>query len=156
MSDATQAFLVFRVGETLYGLPLTAIQKVFAMAWLTPVAESPKEVRGVLDVHGRVVAIIDPADRLGELHGPIGASSFIVMLNLATAAVGLKVDEVVGLETAALLPPTPETRSPPFLQGHLRTANGLVTVLNPELLLREDVRSTVEAATGAGVVHGAQ
>lgn len=145
MVPASHQFLLFRVNGGLYALPLASVEKVVPMAWLARVTESPAEVCGVLDVHGRLVAIIDPASRLGQPGAPVRVSDQVVLLALAGVEVGFKVDEVVGLDEGELLPPNPEARPPSFLAGHLRSGHGLASVLDPETLLHADLRAAASA-----------
>lgn len=150
MSAPPSQFLLLRVNGGLYALGLPVVEKVVPMAWLERVTESPDDVRGVVDVHGRLVAVIDPAGRLGQPPTPARVSDFIVLLALPGVQVGFKVDEVVGLEQGLVVPPNGEAHPPAFLQGHLRTPHGLASVLDADLLLHGELRSAAEALGKAG------
>ena len=56
----TRQIVVGRLGERHIGLPTEAVSRVVRMAALTPLPGSPAGVVGVLDLHGRVLPVVDP------------------------------------------------------------------------------------------------
>ena len=131
---------VFDIGGCWYGLPVEAVAEVLPMAWVTPVPESPPDVAGVLDVRGQVVTIVDPTLRLGLPRRPSRATDFLVLVSLDHEALALRVDGVLGLVSGEITPAPLPAEGPDFLVGHLRTKEGLASVLALDRFLRPDVR----------------
>ena len=138
-------FVVFGIASQRYGIPVESVDAVLPMAWITSVADSPADVCGLVDVHGRLVAVVDPAPRLKAPRVAPAARDFLLLLSQASGAVALKVDEIGGLATAEVRPPPPEVEAPAFVLGHAQAEGGLVTVLDVGRLLRPEVRELVAA-----------
>ena len=63
-SETTQRFLVFRIGDEEYGLPLDAVEEVASLPdRLTRVPKAPPFVEGVMNLRGKVTPIIDQRAR---------------------------------------------------------------------------------------------
>jgi chemotaxis signal transduction protein len=52
------------IGENRYALPAMLISRVLAMAALTPLADAPPGVIGLLNLHGDILPVVDPRPRL--------------------------------------------------------------------------------------------
>ena len=65
-SDAdTREYVTVEVADQLFGIEVTNIHDVFQPQSLTRVPMAPAEVRGVLNLRGRIVTAIDARQRLG-------------------------------------------------------------------------------------------
>ena len=60
-----QQFVTVRVGGSLFGLPIAAVHEVFVPDHVTRVPLAPSEVKGILNLRGRIVTTIDLRDLLG-------------------------------------------------------------------------------------------
>jgi len=56
----------FRLGRQLYALPLDHVERALRMVVVIPVPEAPTWVLGVIDLHGRVVPVVDLRQRFGQ------------------------------------------------------------------------------------------
>jgi len=63
-SSDMQEFVTFYIGEQIFGLPVAEIHEVFHPHSITPVPLSPPEIRGVLNLRGRIVTAIEVRTRL--------------------------------------------------------------------------------------------
>jgi chemotaxis signal transduction protein len=117
--------IVFRVGALVLALPLAAVREVVLPARLSRVPRAPEAVLGIMNLRGRVVAVVDllhalPAEWWAEAHGeappePPGAAlegGRILLLDRGRREVGLLVREVVGIAPA---PEHPTSDHPPLL-----------------------------------------
>ena len=121
--------VVFRLEKSLFALPLSAVREVFpAPGHYTRVPKAPKAVRGVLNLRGRVVTVIELSDLLELPHQ--ARSAKVVMLEFARRELGLLVTEVEGIETLDKLSPAP-LRSK-AVKGVARLGARPVTVLDPD------------------------
>jgi len=55
----TQSFVTFRVADQLFGVPVTRVQDILTPDVVAPVPGAPKEVRGLINLRGRIVTVID-------------------------------------------------------------------------------------------------
>jgi chemotaxis signal transduction protein len=62
---ATRLLLVGRIGAQRYAWPAASVVRVLPMAAVSRVADLPVGVAGLIDVHGEVLAVVDPRPRLG-------------------------------------------------------------------------------------------
>jgi purine-binding chemotaxis protein CheW len=90
--------LAFEVAGQHYGLSLTRVQEVIRVVEITPLPKSPDIVLGVINVQGKVVAVVDIRKRFG-LPGKIdfGLTDQIIIANTRKRAVALVVDSVAGV-----------------------------------------------------------
>lgn len=58
-------FLTFRLHDTVYGVEITRIKEIIEYGGITRIPMTPPSIRGVLNLRGNVVPIIDLAERLG-------------------------------------------------------------------------------------------
>lgn len=137
--------LAVRVGGAEFGIPADRVREVLRPPPLTRVPFAPPGVRGVAQVRGTVLAVVDLGARLGL--EPVGAAGrLVVVWGREREAVGLLVDRVVGLmdeggdeetapdEALAALPPG-------WLAGVAVPESGRrVALLHLERVLGEEAR----------------
>jgi purine-binding chemotaxis protein CheW len=54
-----QSFVTFSVAGQLFGVPVTRVQDILTPDVIAPVPGGPKEVRGLINLRGRIVTVID-------------------------------------------------------------------------------------------------
>jgi purine-binding chemotaxis protein CheW len=130
--------VVFRVASERFALPLAAVREVVLPQ--PPFARVPRSsdaVRGVMNLRGRVVAVVDLAEMVGLAPQPLepGAGQ-VLILEHGKRALGFLIGGVLGVE-----PLTPEDEAKAGLVRGVASANaGAVTVLIPEALASEAAR----------------
>lgn len=102
---ATEQFLLFRIGEEEFGLPIGVVEEVAQLpAKLTPLPKSPAFVLGVMNLRGQVIPVIDQAQRFGAAKSE-GGRRRVIVTRIGELQAGFIVDgvsEVVRVETSAL------------------------------------------------------
>ncbi len=123
--------VIFRVGKDRYALPLAAVREVV----VPPVGHSrvpraPTAVRGVINLRGRVVTVIELRSllRLPETTAP---NQKIILLDRGRRDLGLAVTDVDGIESVEKISPAPG-RPDAAVRGIARVKGLAVTVLDPE------------------------
>jgi purine-binding chemotaxis protein CheW len=128
----TERQVVFRVGAERYALPLSAVREVVPPH--PPFARVPRAggaVRGVMNLRGRVVAVVDLAELMGLPPQPLQAGQGqVLILDREKRALGLLIGLVVGVEP---LEPT-ETPDDGLVYGMATGRTGAVTLLRVESL----------------------
>lgn len=87
--------LLWRVGSERYGVPLSQVREVLAPHPLTRIPSAPAVVRGLANVRGTVVTVLD--GRLLFGYPAEDPAESLIVLALPGRVVGLEVDEVVDL-----------------------------------------------------------
>jgi purine-binding chemotaxis protein CheW len=113
MTDSTSPpdlrVVVFRVGPTLFGLDCRAVQEVLPPMAITPLADAPRFVEGVIEVRGEVVPVVDLRPRLGGAADGFHRRTRLLLVGASTGSVALIVDQVVDVRavSADWLRPSP-------------------------------------------------
>jgi purine-binding chemotaxis protein CheW len=87
-------YVTFTTAGQLFGLPIEHVQDVFTLANITRVPLAGREIAGVLNLRGRIVTVIDLANRL-QLDRPTDASAHMVIgIERGVESFGILVDRV--------------------------------------------------------------
>ncbi|MEL4179788.1 chemotaxis protein CheW [Roseateles sp. PN1] len=107
-ADSKQ-FLTFRVGEEEYGMDILRVQEIRSYEAPTRVANAPQFIKGVTNLRGVIVPIVDLRMRLGQ-SAEYTSFTVTIVLNVCQRIVGIVVDSVSDvLElTAEQIKPRPE------------------------------------------------
>ena len=65
---STLSFVTFEVAGQLFGVPVMKVQDILTPDAIAPVPGGPAEVRGLINLRGRIVTVIDLRTRLGIRH----------------------------------------------------------------------------------------
>ncbi|TGY86941.1 chemotaxis protein CheW, partial [Marinicauda algicola] len=93
-AQASYEYVTVRIGEQLFGVPVTEIREVFSPQGGTPVPRAPEEIAGLLNLRGRIVTAIDARRRLGLPPREKGAACMALGMEPGTELFGILVDEV--------------------------------------------------------------
>src|ERR1700723_3139419 len=86
--------IVFRIGDEEFGVPIGAVQEIIKVGVITPIPDSPVFIKGLINVRGDIVAIIDVRARF-FLSSQEEPSRHIVITKQDGSLFGLMVDEVM-------------------------------------------------------------
>jgi purine-binding chemotaxis protein CheW len=94
--DLIRQFLTFSVAGEMYGVELGATKEIIEYGTLTIVPLTPGFVRGIINLRGRVVPVIDLAARFGSPRTTVNRRTCIVIVELPneTLELGIMVDGV--------------------------------------------------------------
>ena len=134
-------FLTFQLGDGLFATDIRSVREIIQHGPMTAMPLMPHFVRGVINLRGAVVPVIDLQARFGQAPARLGRKSCIVLVEVARAgerlALGLLVDAVnavVEIPAAAIEPPpgfgTAVRRE--FIQAMGRVGQRFVVILAPE------------------------
>jgi purine-binding chemotaxis protein CheW len=105
-------FLTFLLGDEVFAIDILSIKEIIEFRNLTTVPLMPECVRGVLNLRGAVVPVLDLQARFGRAASEVGKRTCIVIVELNTAhgrqVIGVLVDavnEVLDIAHDAIEPP---------------------------------------------------
>jgi len=82
VTQVTQQFLTFRIGNEHYGLELSKTREIIEYGGITEVPLMPSFLRGVINLRGEVVPVIDLAVRLGRKAIEVQRRTCIIVVEL--------------------------------------------------------------------------
>jgi len=139
-------FVTFYVGDLLIGANILQVEEINRQVEVTNVPHVPKSVRGVINLRGDVVTVVDLKTILGLGQTEIGQNTRTVVVNSEGERVGLLVDQVADVVSAR----ESEVDAPP---ANIRGADGRlfkgVHKLEDELLVVLDVGTALASEADA-------
>jgi len=163
-----QQYLTFMLGGETYAMGILAIKEIIEYGNLTEVPRMPQFIRGVINLRGAVVPVIDLSSRFGKQATQVTRRTCIVIVEVAgggemqneTQDVGVMVDAV----NAVLEIPAGEIEPPPSFGANIRAdfINGMgkvngkfVIILNIQHVLSVDEMATLSGMEQSGSVSSA-
>lgn len=150
-------YLTFRLASETYGLPVLTVREIIRLCPVTPVANMPPHVRGVINLRGQVIPIVDLRVRFGL---PVPADhdrTCIVVAQVPAATGGIRpyavivdgVEEVANYGAADIAPPPDfggavDTR---FITGLARRDDGVTTLIDLETIAGTDLQASKPLAS---------
>ncbi len=109
-AQRSEMFLTFMLGGEAYGLSIRAVTEIIGFQNSTPVPDVPPYIRGIINLRGKVIPVMDVRSRFGMEPRDYDARTCIVVVRIDDAAVGLIVDtvcEVVDIKSTEIEDPPP-------------------------------------------------
>ena len=157
-----QQYLTFMLGGEVFAIGILHIKEIIEYGQLTSVPMMPEFIRGVINLRGAVVPVVDLASRFGGGKSEVTKRSCIVILELEadeeTQVIGVVVDavnevlEIAGTDIEP--PPSFGTRiRTDFIQGMGKVQERFVIILNVNnVLSTEDLAILGKAAGGSAAL----
>lgn len=103
-------FLTFRLGQEEYGINILRVQEIRGYENPTRIAHSPAFIKGVINLRGTIVPIVDMRLKFGVGEPSYDEFTVVIILNVASRVVGMVVDSVSDVLTLnpQQIRPTPE------------------------------------------------
>lgn len=142
MSEDTldKKYVVFKLEEEFYGIDIKNVQGIEKVQDFTIVPNAKYYIKGVINLRGEVVPIIDLRKRFGIEEKEIDSNSRIIVVFFSDIQVGILVDsssEVIefGLEDIDSSPSLLETEHEDFVKGIGKEQDRIVILLSTEKIL---------------------
>lgn len=141
--NGAEQFLSFVLGNEEYGMEILKVQEIKGFSALTPIPNMPSYIRGVMNLRGTVVPVVDLRTQFSMAEVEYNQFTVIILVNIREKITGLVVDavtDVFNLNRSAILPPPEfgaqfDTR---FISGVANIGDRLVVLLNIDKLLLDD------------------
>jgi purine-binding chemotaxis protein CheW len=152
-------YLTFTLGEEVFAMDIRTVREIIQHGAMTVVPLMPKFVRGVINLRGAVVPVIDLQSRFGRSTTIVGKKTCVIIFDASRdgekTELGLMVDavsEVIEIQPAQIeLPPQFGTSiQREFIRGMGKVAGEFIVILEPERALDiDDMAQLVEKAATA-------
>ena len=87
-------YLTFRLGDEDYAIEIRYVTEIVGMQRITEVPDMPGYVKGVVNLRGQVIPVIDMRLRFNMIDRPYDERTCIIVINIKNRQVGLVVDTV--------------------------------------------------------------
>jgi purine-binding chemotaxis protein CheW len=141
ISTQTEIQLVaFKLGREEYGISILQVQEIKRMTDITRVPYTPDYIRGVMNLRGSVLPVLDLKKRLGLESNEITDDTRIVIVKVDDLSVGLIVDAVsevmtIGQENIENSQTVVTSVAANYLDGVGKLENRLLILLNLEAII---------------------
>jgi len=140
--DILQIVSFSLLNEVEYGIDILSIHEILKMPAITRLPNSPEFIKGVLNLRGNVLPVVNVRVRFGLPESPRTESTRIIVVEVGSRLIGLLVDEVfqvVRIPKRNVDTPNEliEGVSAEFIDGIGRLKNRLIVLLKLENMLFE-------------------
>jgi purine-binding chemotaxis protein CheW len=131
--EANRELLVFALGKEEYGIDILKVQEIRGYDAVTSIANSPDFIKGVINLRGNIVPIVDLRIKFGLGNVVYDQFTVVIIINVLQRTMGIVVDGVSDVMTLA----TDQLRAAPEFGSVLDTAYilGLGTVEDKMIIL---------------------
>jgi purine-binding chemotaxis protein CheW len=150
-------FCTFYLGDECYGIDILTVREINRQVQITPARGAPASVRGLMNLRGQIVTVIDPAVKLGYPARELKKSTRLVILKTNADLVSLGLgklatnDELAGLwvdrisdvitvteDQIAPAPPDQSGKNDHLLAAVVQLKDQVIRLVDPSALLGQD------------------
>ncbi len=139
----------FAIGDDQYGVDIMAVREIKGWTEITPLPRQPQYVRGVLNLRGIIVPIVDLRCRFGQGLTQATPLHIVIIVHVANKPVGLLADrvlDIVGVDANEIkpVPRVAQAQRLNFLSGLVTHENAMIALIDLPNLLSLPVDETGE------------
>ncbi|MFH1485174.1 MAG: chemotaxis protein CheW [Chloroflexota bacterium] len=155
--DAEEQIVVFQVGKDVYGVSICHVQEIIATQSISRIPLAPERIKGVIDLRGKVIPVVDLRQCLGLSPGDSSKSTRIIVVRVKENTVGIVVDnasEVLRIPAEVVEPPSRVlTRNQTEYFGGIAKISGrLIGLLDLEKVLGPSISDNHATSASKGLV----
>lgn len=144
-------FLTFRLGKEEYGIDILQVQEIRSYEEPMRMVGTPQFIKGVLNLRGVIVPIIDLRIKLGCETAEYDGFTVVIFLNIEGIAVGVVVDAVADVVQLAeeQIKPAPHFEGQvdaAFVRGIASIGQRMLVLINMQALLSASELTVIAAA----------
>ena len=130
----------FAIGDDQYGVDIMAVREIKGWTAITPLPGQPEYVRGVLNLRGVIVPIVDLRCRFGQGLTSATPLNIVIVVQIAGKDVGLLADrvlDIVSLDAVEIkpVPKVAQSQRLSFLCGLVTSDDAMIALIDlPSLL----------------------
>jgi len=143
----SEQIVVFTLDEERYGIPLVNVERVVRIVAITPLPAAEEFIRGVINVQGEIMPVVDLRRRFGLAERPDELSDQLIIVRCDKRSFALVTEGTCEVREYTREQLTEEAEIHPhlpFLSGVVKLPDGLILLSDPESLLSFDERELVD------------
>jgi purine-binding chemotaxis protein CheW len=138
-------FISFAIGNDQYGVDIMAVREIKGWSEITHLPKQPEYVRGVLNLRGVIVPIVDLRCRFGQGKTEASPLHVVIIVQISQQLVGLLADRVLDIVSfdASKVQPVPRTATDTeveFLSGIVTVDGAMIALIDLSHLLDSSSR----------------
>ena len=145
-------YLTFQLRDEEYGVEILKVQEIKGYTAITPVPNTPAYLKGVMNLRGTIVPVVDLRAKFGMEAAEYTAFTVIIVLTVGTKVMGLIVDAVSDVLN---IPKTDIQATPDFgaqvdarfISGMAKAGDKLVVLLDIDRVLGGDTAAALGATS---------
>lgn len=153
LDDAQRGrYLAFFVGNEAFGIEILYVTEIIGLQTITAIPEMPDYVKGIINLRGRIIPLIDVRLRFGKAPKEYDDRTCVIVVGVNGFSYGFIVDsvyEVMSIPDEDIVP-LPEIQSASgnrFVKNIGKTATGIILVVDCEKLLTSEDIGDIEDKT---------
>ncbi len=137
-------YMTFRVGSDVFGVELKYVNEIIQMQQIAPIPEVEHFIKGLINLRGKIIPVIDVADRFGKAPFEYNDRTCIIVIEVQGVEVGLIIQtiaEVVSIGEEDILPPPVSPKNSTqgkFVRGIGKVGDTVKLLLDPVKLLSDE------------------
>jgi purine-binding chemotaxis protein CheW len=148
----TSQFISFAIGGDQYGVDIMAVREIKGWQQITQLPRQPDYMRGVLNLRGVMVPIVDLRCRFGQGMTEATPLHVVIVVQIASRHVGLLADRVLDIVpiSASQIQPVPRIAQASrldFLSGLVSIESGMIALIDLAHLLSVSIGDGAEFGT---------
>lgn len=149
-------YVTFYLENEEYGLPILAVREIIGMVLITPVPQTPSYVRGVINLRGTVIPVIDLRMRFGMKQADSSRENCIIVVRAHGNDTGIVVDrmsEVVNIDSDDIQNPPAMSgdQGTDFILGIGRSTERVKLLLDIDQVVSHNDLSAAQSAASSSV-----
>lgn len=144
--------VIFALDQGRYALPLERVERAVRMVEVTPLPKAPAIVRGVVNVQGRLVPVINLRRRFALPEREAALGDQLLIARSATLSLAMVVDAVIDVAECDARDYVASTSVVPgtdYVQGIAKLADGMVLIHDLDRFLSLDEAQSLDQALAA-------
>ncbi|MFP5239895.1 MAG: chemotaxis protein CheW [Acidobacteriota bacterium] len=159
MSESTNQYLTFTLGEEVFALDIASVREVLELSTITKVPRTPEHIRGVINLRGRAVPVVDVRLKFGMPAAENTVDTCIIIVEVSLggeqAVLGALADsvrEVMDIEPGDVEPAPRMGTSvrADFIKGIGRHGENFIILLDIDRVFTEEELSQLASSVGGG------
>jgi purine-binding chemotaxis protein CheW len=143
--------VVFELADEFYGIDIAVVESIIKMQEITQLPQTPSYIKGVTNLRGIVLPVIDLRIRFGLGTQKDTKQTRVIIVTMGAVKVGLMVDGVsevlrISDESIEPLPAMVNSLNSDFLKGIVRLEGRLIILLEVEKVLDLDEQQALAEA----------
>lgn len=130
-------FLTFKIDQVNYGIDINLVTEIIGMQQVTPIPELPSYVKGIMNLRGKIIPLIDVRSRLYDKERAYDDRTCVIVITWDEEEIGLIVDcvyEVISAFSKEEILFT-EGQSEPFISQIVKFGESVCMIIDVKELI---------------------
>ena len=142
-------YMTFTSSGEYYGISISIVNEIVGLTKIAKVPETPDYVRGLINLRGKIIPVIDVRLRFGREPLEYNDRTCVIVITVNKTVVGLivdKIEEVRTVEQEQIVPPPSVVNNSGqsrFIYGIVRTDDEVIMLIDPANLISEEEQESL-------------